>query len=81
HRPGEGGQPARQQPRGHRPGETPSHQPRHQQKKGQGGRREPLHRPVEARPVAVDPTTKPPEERVGQILSAFSPSRFNRFRR
>jgi ATP-dependent RNA helicase RhlE len=67
------------QPRGHRPGETPSHQPRHQQKKGR--RNEPLHRPVEARPQPVDPTTKPPEERMGQILSAFSPSRFNRFRR
>jgi ATP-dependent RNA helicase RhlE len=81
HRPGDGG-PARQQPRGHRPGEAPSHQPRHQQKKGQGGRRsEPLHRPVEARQAPVDPTSKPPEERVGQILSAFSPSRFNRFRR
>jgi ATP-dependent RNA helicase RhlE len=81
HRPSEGG-PSRQQPRGHRPGETPSHQPRYQQKKGQGGRRsEPLHRPVEARPAPVDPSTKPPEERVGQILSAFSPSRFNRFRR
>jgi ATP-dependent RNA helicase RhlE len=80
HRPGDGG-PSRQQPRGHRPGESPSHQPRHQQKKGQGGRREPLHRPVEARPAPVDPTSKPPEERVGQILSAFSPSRFNRFRR
>jgi ATP-dependent RNA helicase RhlE len=80
-RPGDGG-PSRQQPRGHRPGEAPSHQPRHQQKKGQGGRRsEPLHRPVEARQAPVDPTSKPPEERVGQILSAFSPSRFNRFRR
>jgi ATP-dependent RNA helicase RhlE len=79
-RPGDGG--PRQQPRGHRPGEAPSHQPRHQQKKGQGGRRsEPLHRPVEARQAPVDPTSKPPEERVGQILSAFSPSRFNRFRR
>ena len=81
-RPGEG--PSRQQPRGHRPGEAPSHQPRHQQhqqKKGQGRRNEPLHRPVEARPQVVDPTTKPPEERVGQILSAFAPSRFNRFRR
>jgi ATP-dependent RNA helicase RhlE len=79
HRPGEG--PSRQQSRGHRPGDTPSHQPRHQQKKGQGRRNEPLHRPVEARPQVVDPTTKPPEERVGQILSAFAPSRFNRFRR
>jgi ATP-dependent RNA helicase RhlE len=80
-RPGDGG-PSRQQPRGHRPGEAPSHQPRHQQRKGQGGRRsEPLHRPVEARQAPVDPTSKPPEERVGQILSAFSPSRFNRFRR
>ncbi|MBW8877830.1 MAG: DEAD/DEAH box helicase [Acidobacteria bacterium] len=78
-RPGEGA--SRQQPRGHRPGEMPSHQPRHQQKKGQGRRNEPLHRPVEARPQVVDPTTKPPEERVGQILSAFAPSRFNRFRR
>jgi len=72
------------QPRGHRPGE-PS-QPRHQQKQrpgGQGARRrhaEPF-RHVEAQPRIVDATTKPPEERVSQILSAFSPSRFNRFRR
>jgi ATP-dependent RNA helicase RhlE len=67
------------QPRGHRPGETAGHQPRHQQK-AKGRRTEP-HRPVENRPAAVDPSTKPPEERVGQILSAFNPSRFNRFRR
>jgi ATP-dependent RNA helicase RhlE len=80
HRPGEGSSPRQPQAaRGHRPGETPSHQPRHQQKKGR--RSEPLHRPVEARPQPIDPTTKPPEERVGQILSAFSPNRFNRFRR
>ena len=83
-------------PRGHRPGEAPSHQPRghrsgetphhlrHQQKQRQKGQRrhgEP-YRPVEAQPpAAVDPTTKPTEERLSQILSAFSPSRFNRFRR
>ncbi|HEX4965465.1 MAG TPA: DEAD/DEAH box helicase [Thermoanaerobaculia bacterium] len=79
HRPGEG--PSRQQPRGHRPGELPSHQPRHQQHQGKKGRRQEPFRPVEARPPVVDPTTKPPEERVGQILSAFAPSRFNRFRR
>jgi hypothetical protein len=29
----------------------------------------------------VDPTTKPTEERLVQIRSAFSPARFNRFRR
>jgi hypothetical protein len=29
----------------------------------------------------VDPTTKPTEERLVQIRNAFSPSRFNRFRR
>jgi ATP-dependent RNA helicase RhlE len=72
-------------PRGHRPGEAPSHL-RHQQKPRQNkGPRRPYgepYRPIEAaQPRAVDPTTKPPEERVGQILSAFSPARFNRFRR
>ena len=70
--------------RGHRPGDMPHHL-RHQQKqrqnKGQRRHGEP-YRPVEAQPpAAVDPTTKPTEERVSQILSAFSPSRFNRFRR
>jgi ATP-dependent RNA helicase RhlE len=85
------------QPRGHRPGEATSHQPRgnrageapypprHQQQRGRKGPRRPQgepYRPIEgAQPRVVDPTTKPPEERVGQILSAFSPSRFNRFRR
>ena len=75
------------QPRGHRPGEAPQ-QLRHQQRKrqrkggGQGPRRqgEP-YRPVEAQPPVVDPTTKSTEERLSQILSAFSPNRFNRFRR
>jgi ATP-dependent RNA helicase RhlE len=90
-------QPSRdQQPRsnqrpggGHRQGGHGDAQPR-QQRPGQGGqgknqqqrRRAEPYRPVEqAQPRQVDPTTKPPEERVGQILSAFSPARFNRFRR
>jgi ATP-dependent RNA helicase RhlE len=82
-----------QAPRGHRPGPSPSHQPRgprsgevprHQQKqrqqKGQRRQGEP-YRPIEAQPPVVDHTAKPPEERLSQILSAFSPNRFNRFRR
>ena len=82
HRPGEA---PSHQPRGHRPGEAPSHH-RHQQNPRQNnGPRRPAsepYRPIEgAQPRLVDPTTKPPEERVGQILSAFSPTRFNRFRR
>jgi ATP-dependent RNA helicase RhlE len=82
-RPGEGPQ---YPPRGNRAGEPPyQQQPRHQQKPRQRKGRRPQgepYRPIEgAQPRVVDPTTKPPEERVGQILSAFSPSRFNRFRR
>ena len=34
-----------------------------------------------SRCAEVDPTTKPTEERLVQIRNAFSPSRFNRFRR
>jgi ATP-dependent RNA helicase RhlE len=73
---------------GNRAGEAPSHhrsgqrsqQPPH--RKNQQRRRGEPYRPVEAaQPREVDPTTKPTEERVGQILSAFSPARFNRFRR
>ncbi len=84
HRPGEA---PSHQPRGHRPGEMPQHL-RHQQKqrnrKGGGGPRRPQgepYRPIEAQPPVVDHTAKPTEERLSQILSAFSPSRFNRFRR
>ncbi|HEV8583114.1 MAG TPA: DEAD/DEAH box helicase [Thermoanaerobaculia bacterium] len=83
HRPGEA--PPHQQ-RGNRAGESP-YPPQHQQQKRRrkkGPRRphgEP-YRPIEAgQPRTVDPTTRPAEERVGQILSAFNPSRFNRFRR
>ena len=73
---------------GNRAGEPPSHHRGHGQrsqqqphsKKQQRRRAEP-YRPVEPQPRTVDPTTKPTEERVGQILSAFSPARFNRFRR
>jgi ATP-dependent RNA helicase RhlE len=85
--PGErGGEPSHE--RGNRAGEAPSHQrsgQRQQQphhKKNQQRRRGEPYRPVEAaQPREVDPTTKPTEERLGQILSAFSPARFNRFRR
>ncbi len=92
--PGQPGQPVHV-PRGQRPGGAPPHQPRghrsgeqqpshpRQQQQNQRRRRhggEP-YRPVEAQPRVVDATTKPPEERLSQILSAFSPSRFNRFRR
>jgi ATP-dependent RNA helicase RhlE len=60
-------------------------QPQSQQPPRKDQRRrsaEPPHRHVEQPSrAAVDPTTKPTEERVGQILSAFSPARFNRFRR
>jgi ATP-dependent RNA helicase RhlE len=82
------------QPRGHRPGEAPSHQPRghrpgeaqpFQQKqwqnKGQRRRQFEPYRPVEAQPREIDPTTISAEERLSQIRSAFSPTRFNRFRR
>ncbi len=71
---------------GNRAGEPPSHQrqrsqPQPQHRKNQRRRGEPYRPVVEAQPREVDPTTKPTEERVGQILSAFSPARFNRFRR
>jgi ATP-dependent RNA helicase RhlE len=64
-------------------------QPQSRQGQGQGPRKdqrrrsaEPPHRHVEPpNRTQVDPTTKPAEERLGQILSAFSPARFNRFRR
>jgi ATP-dependent RNA helicase RhlE len=49
-----------------------------------GGEQQPRHRHVHVvtEPVReVDPTTKPTEERLVQIRSAFSPARFNRFRR
>ncbi|HTG35672.1 MAG TPA: DEAD/DEAH box helicase [Thermoanaerobaculia bacterium] len=49
-----------------------------------GGEQQPRHRHVHVvtEPVReVDPTTKPTEERLVQIRNAFSPSRFNRFRR
>jgi ATP-dependent RNA helicase RhlE len=50
-------------------------QPRHAERPRQrAGIAEPVHR-------EVDPTTKPTEERLVQIRSAFSPARFNRFRR
>jgi ATP-dependent RNA helicase RhlE len=50
-------------------------QPRHPERPRQrAGIAEPVHR-------EVDPTTKPTEERLVQIRSAFSPARFNRFRR
>jgi ATP-dependent RNA helicase RhlE len=82
---GQGQRPGDAPPRGNRAGEP--YPPRHQQQKQRGrkGPRRPQgepYRPIEgAQPRVVDPTTKPPEERVGQILSAFSPTRFNRFRR
>ena len=74
-------------------GERGDAQPRFQQRQPQSQQQpprkdqrrrsaEPPHRHVEpATRSQVDPTTKPTEERVGQILSAFSPARFNRFRR
>jgi ATP-dependent RNA helicase RhlE len=77
------------QPRFHQQ-QPQSHQGQAQgQGQGQGPRRdqrrrsaEPPHRHVEPpNRTQVDPTTKPAEERLGQILSAFSPARFNRFRR
>jgi len=87
---GQGGQ-GRQQnpdseqaPRGNRTTEAPSHLGRQQQpRKKDFQRRGDRHRPVVAEPVQreVDPTTKPTEERLTQIRSAFSPTRFNRFRR
>jgi ATP-dependent RNA helicase RhlE len=69
--------------RSHRPGEAPSHQPRHRQQEGKRRAQEPRHRTMadsQKVPQQIDPTTKPPEERAQQILTAFSPKRFNRFR-
>ena len=70
-------------PRGNRADEPPSHAgtsqpPRKQRRHGQH-----RQRPVAVEPVQreVDPTTKPTEERLLQIRNAFSPTRFNRFRR
>ena len=79
-------------PRGHRPGEAPSHHPRQKPKGGKQqrphGDQQPRHhhqqqrghRPVEPVRREIDPTTVPTEERAKQILTAFSPARFNRFR-
>jgi ATP-dependent RNA helicase RhlE len=66
------------QPRGHRPGEAQSHHPRHQQRQK---RKEQPWRPAEPQPREIDPTTLSTEERLSQIRNAFSPTRFNRFRR
>ena len=72
-----------QAPRGNRAGEPPTHAGRPQQPRKQRRHGEHRHRPVVAEPVQreVDPTTKPTEERLLQIRNAFSPARFNRFRR
>jgi ATP-dependent RNA helicase RhlE len=73
-----------QAPRGNRTTEAPSHlgrqqQPRRKDFQRRGDRqREGVAEPVQRE---VDPTTKPTEERLSQIRSAFDPSRFNRFRR
>ncbi len=67
----------RQQPRRNDGPRRPQgdEQPRHAERPRQrAGIAEPVHR-------EVDPTTKPTEERLVQIRSAFSPARFNRFRR
>jgi ATP-dependent RNA helicase RhlE len=79
------GQPRNEGPlpeRGNRAAEAPSHLGRQQQprrKDFQRRGRHPVPEPVVQR--EVDPTTKPTEERLTQIRSAFSPARFNRFRR
>jgi len=77
-------QAANQPERGNRAAEAPSHmgrqqQPRRKDFQRRGERRHPVPEPVVQR--EVDPTTKPTEERLSQIRSAFSPARFNRFRR
>jgi ATP-dependent RNA helicase RhlE len=93
---GEGSQPGgRQDPRQQEPrrpdgprrqgggDQQPRRQGGDQQPRRQGGgEQQPRHRHV-AESVAreVDPTTKPTEERLVQIRNAFSPARFNRFRR
>ncbi len=90
--PPRGQQPHRQGGQGEgssRPGQGPrqgrQQEPRKQQegpRRHGGGEQQPRHRHV-AESVAreVDPTTKPTEERLVQIRNAFSPARFNRFRR
>jgi ATP-dependent RNA helicase RhlE len=75
---------ANQPERGNRAAEAPSHlgrqqPPRRKDFQRRGERRHPVPEPVVQR--EVDPTTKPTEERLSQIRSAFSPARFNRFRR
>ena len=69
--------------RGNRASEAPSHLGRQQPRKKDFQRRGDRRRPAVAEPVQreVDPTTKPTEERLSQIRNAFSPARFNRFRR
>jgi ATP-dependent RNA helicase RhlE len=68
----------RQQPRRNDGPRRPQgdEQPRHAERPRQ---RAGIAEPVSSR--EVDPTTKPTEERLVQIRSAFSPARFNRFRR
>jgi ATP-dependent RNA helicase RhlE len=67
--------------RGNRATEAPTHLGRQQPRRKDFQRRgrHPVPEPVVQR--EVDPTTKPTEERLTQIRSAFSPTRFNRFRR
>jgi ATP-dependent RNA helicase RhlE len=76
---------SQQAERGNRASEAPSHLGRQQQPRRKDfQRRGDRQRQVVAEPVQqreVDPTTKPTEERLTQIRSAFSPTRFNRFRR
>jgi ATP-dependent RNA helicase RhlE len=86
---------AAQAPRGNRQGEGSSQpgprqgrqdsrqqEPRRKDGPRRHGEQQPRHRHVLTEPVReVDPTTKPTEERLVQIRSAFSPARFNRFRR
>ncbi|MEO6194853.1 MAG: DEAD/DEAH box helicase [Thermoanaerobaculia bacterium] len=69
-----------QQPR--RQGDQQPRRGDQQPRRHGGGEQQPRHRHV-AESVAreVDPTTKPTEERLVQIRNAFSPTRFNRFRR
>jgi ATP-dependent RNA helicase RhlE len=72
---GGGGRQQQQPRRNDGPRRTGDEQPRHAERPRQrAGIAEPVHR-------EVDPTTKPTEERLVQIRSAFSPARFNRFRR
>ena len=74
---------ANQPERGNRAAEAPSHLGRQQPPRRKDFQRRGRHAVV-PEPVVqreVDPTTKPTEERLSQIRSAFSPARFNRFRR